>query len=60
MTPEEATAYVKQTAILIGLSISPKYLPKVVNNWQKIEENASLLLAFPLSENIESAPVFEP
>ncbi|WP_013321575.1 DUF4089 domain-containing protein [Gloeothece verrucosa] len=60
MTTEEATAYVKVAARLMGLSISPKYLPGVVENWQRLEVIASLVTEFPLSENLEAAPIFEP
>lgn len=60
MTTEEATAYVQQFAFLMGLFISPKYLPNVVDNWLKIEAIAYLIIEFPLSENIEAVSVFEP
>ncbi|ELS04751.1 hypothetical protein Xen7305DRAFT_00044870 [Xenococcus sp. PCC 7305] len=58
--PENAPGYVLATAKLLGLTIEPKYLPKVEENWLAITEIASLVTEFELTENIESAASFQP
>ena len=52
--------YVRQTAELIGLQLTPAYLPEVVDHFERIVAIASLVTEFELPENIESAPTFEP
>lgn len=54
------TQYVEQTAQLIDLPLAPEYQLSVVENFAKIAAIATLVLEFPLSEDIEFAPVFEP
>ena len=57
---ENWTQYVQQTAELMGLRVTPEYLPEVVNNFERIAAIASLVTEFELPENIESAPTFKP
>jgi hypothetical protein len=52
--------YVEQTAQLIDLPLAPEYRLSVVENFAKIAAIATLLVEFPLPEDVESAPVFEP
>ncbi len=52
--------YVKQTATLINLPISPDYLPGVVDNLSRIREIAELVTELELPETIEAAPIFKP
>ncbi|MDJ0897643.1 MAG: DUF4089 domain-containing protein [Xenococcus sp. MO_188.B8] len=47
---ENARDYVLETAKLLDLTINPKYLPKVVENWLAITKIASLVTEFELSE----------
>jgi hypothetical protein len=61
--PEEnlnIAQYVEQTAQLIDLPLAPEYRLSVVENFAKIAAIATLLVEFPLPEDVESAPVFEP
>lgn len=61
--PEESlniAQYVEQTAQLIDLPLAPEYQLNVVENFAKIAAIATLVLEFPLPEDIELAPVFEP
>lgn len=62
MTEQEIdnTEYVKRTAKLINLNISPKYLAGVTDNFTKIAAIAALVNEFDLPENIQTAPKFEP
>ncbi len=52
--------YVEQTAQLLDLPVAPEYRESVVENFAKISAIANLVMDFPLPENIEPAPVFEP
>lgn len=52
--------YIIQTAELLDLEIAPENLAIVVNNFSTIAKIASLVTEFPLSQDIESASVFEP
>jgi hypothetical protein len=45
---------------LIGLNLTPEYLPGVVDNFERIAAIASLVNQFDLPEDLEAAPTFEP
>ncbi|MEB3338273.1 MAG: DUF4089 domain-containing protein [Leptolyngbyaceae bacterium] len=45
---------------LLGLPLSPEYQPGVVENFTKLAAIADLIMDFPLPEDIEIAPVFQP
>jgi hypothetical protein len=53
-------AYVEQMSEILDLPIDPEYRPGVVKNVASICAIATLVTDFPLPENIEAAPVFEP
>jgi uncharacterized protein (DUF952 family) len=52
--------YVEQTALLLDLPIKHEYRDGVVANFERIKAIAQLVNSFPLPEEIEPAPVFEP
>ncbi|EKQ68723.1 hypothetical protein OsccyDRAFT_3270 [Leptolyngbyaceae cyanobacterium JSC-12] len=52
--------YVDQAAAMIGLPIPTEYHQSVVENFERIAAIAQLVLDFPLPEEIENAPVFDP
>ncbi len=54
----DAEAYVDSAAALIGLPIDPEHRPGVVANLQRIAQMAALVMAFPLLDEAEPAPVF--
>jgi hypothetical protein len=61
--PEESinlAEYVEQTARLIDLPLAPEYRPSIVDNFTRIAAIATLVMEFPLPEEMEAAPVFEP
>jgi hypothetical protein len=60
MTNDQIAEYVEQTAKLIDLPIAPDYRPSIVKNFVAISAIAQLITEFPLAEDIEAAPVFEP
>jgi hypothetical protein len=58
--PEDIEAYVDAAAKLVGLPLDPAHRPGVVQNLGRIAQMAALVMAFPLPEETEPAPVFEP
>ncbi len=52
--------YVDQMALLLDLEIRDEYRDGVVENFERISAIANLVNSFPLPENIEVAPVFQP
>jgi hypothetical protein len=52
--------YVKQMALLLDLEMRDEYRDGVVANFERIKAIANLVNSFPLPEDIEVAPVFEP
>ena len=58
--PLDITAYVEQTATLLGLSIPTEQMASVVENFARVQAIAQPVLEFPLPDNLEAAPRFEP
>ncbi|OUL28038.1 DUF4089 domain-containing protein [Nostoc sp. T09] len=52
--------YVDQMALLVDLQLRDEYRDGVVANFERIKAIALLVNEFPISEEIEVAPVFEP
>ncbi|MEH2378257.1 MAG: DUF4089 domain-containing protein [Nostoc sp.] len=52
--------YVDQMALLLDLELRNEYRDGVVANFERIRAIANLVNEFPLPEDIEVAPVFEP
>ena len=52
--------YVDQMALLLDLQLRDEYRDGVVANFERISAIANLVNSFPLPEDIEVAPVFEP
>lgn len=52
--------YVDQTALLLGFNLPEEYRNGVIQNFERIQVIAKLVNEFPLPEDIEAAPVFEP
>ncbi|MCC5656352.1 DUF4089 domain-containing protein [Nostoc sp. XA010] len=52
--------YVDQMALLLDLQLRDEYRDGVVENFERIRAIANLVNSFPLPEDIEVAPVFEP
>ncbi|CCI04783.1 DUF4089 domain-containing protein [Microcystis aeruginosa] len=52
--------YVLLMAAILDLNIPDRYLNSVVENWQRLQEIASLVTEFPLEDDGESALSFEP
>jgi hypothetical protein len=58
--PFDAAAYVDAAALLLGLPLDPAHRPGVILNLQRIAEMAAHVMAFPLPDDVEPAPVFRP
>ncbi len=57
---QDLSTFVDQTARLIGLPIPADYRQGVIDNFERIAAIAQLVTEFPLPEDTEIAPVFEP
>lgn len=55
-----ASEFVEIMSEGVGLPIPAEYRESVIANMERIHTVAQLVLEFPLSEEIEAAPVFEP
>ena len=58
--PEDLGAHVDRAAALIDLTIAPEHRPGVVQAMGVIVAAAALVMEFPLPDDVEAAPVFEP
>ena len=58
--PAEARAYAERAAAAIGLPIAAERMPAVAQQLASLLAAAALVLDFPLPEDGEAAPVFEP
>lgn len=56
----DVTEYVDQMASLLDLPIHPEHRPSVIENFARTMAIAQLVTDFPLPDDIEAAPVFEP
>ncbi|MBC1218461.1 DUF4089 domain-containing protein [Nostoc sp. UCD121] len=52
--------YVEQMSLLLDLQLRDEYRDGVVANFERISAIANIVNSFPLAEDIEVAPVFEP
>ena len=55
-----AEAYVDAAAQLVGLKLDPEHRSGVALNLERIAQMAALLMEFPLPDETEPAPVFQP
>jgi hypothetical protein len=58
--PSEVMAYAERTAAAIGLTLDPARKPAVAQQLSAMLAAAALVLEFPLPDDVEAAPVFEP
>lgn len=55
-----AAEYVDTISQLVDLPIDPEYRSGVIQNFERIMAIAKLVTEFPLPEDLEAAPIFEP
>ena len=53
-------AYVDHAAPLMGLSLTPEARAGVIQNLATMFQVASLVMEFPMPDEIDAAPVFSP
>ncbi|MBD2022376.1 DUF4089 domain-containing protein [Leptolyngbya sp. FACHB-36] len=58
--PIDPSAFVDAAAALIGLPIPPDYRPSVIANFERIQAIAQLVNEFPLPDDVEVGPTFDP
>ena len=58
MTPTET--YLDAAAALQGLTIAPEWRAAVLAHFEAITKAAELVLAVPLDDEVEAAPIFTP
>jgi hypothetical protein len=56
----DAEAYVEAAAAAVGLPLDPSHRPGVILNLERIAEMAALFMDFPLPDDTEAAPVYQP
>lgn len=52
--------YVEQMALLLDLQLRDEYRDGVVANFERIKAIAQLVNSFPIPQEVEVAPVFQP
>jgi len=60
MTDDQIAEYVDIMANLIDLPLDVEHRPGVVANMVRIAQIAQIVTEFPIPNEIEAAPVFEP
>ena len=56
----DVEAYVDAASATIGLAIPPELRPAVVANFKQIAETASVVMSFPVDDDVDPALVFRP
>ncbi len=57
---QDLAVYVEQVALFLDLPIKDEYRDGVVANFERIKAIAQVVHSFPLPEEIQPAPTFEP
>ena len=60
LQPAQIEAYVRQTTQLLDLPIPPEQMADVVENFEQVHTIVQQVLEFPLPDDLEVAPRFEP
>jgi hypothetical protein len=58
-TPFDAEEHVRHMAEVMEIAVRAEWMPTVVANMAATGRIAELVLAFPLDDHVEPAPVFE-
>jgi len=56
----DAEAHCDHMAAVLGLEIRPEWRQAVIDNLKATQAMAEAVLTFPLRDDVEPAPVFEP
>ncbi len=60
ITPDQVAAYADATAVVLDIALAAEYRPGVVSNLERLLLMGAEIMSFPLPENTELAPVFQP
>ena len=60
MTTDQVAAYVDAASILLDIDLPAEYRPSIVANLERLLQLGLQIMDFPLPENTELAPVFQP
>ncbi|HEY9736395.1 MAG TPA: DUF4089 domain-containing protein [Trichocoleus sp.] len=58
--PFDSAAYVDQMSAFLRLPIPPELRDGVIENLERIWDIAQPVVEFPLPDDLEAAPIFEP
>jgi Protein of unknown function (DUF4089) len=58
--PANIESLVEQLAQLISLPLAPDHRPGVIANFDRTATIAQLVMEFPLEDEVEIAPIFQP
>jgi hypothetical protein len=58
--PVNLEPLVDQLAQLIGLPLAPEHRPGVLANFDRTATIAQMVMEFPLGDEVEVAPIFQP
>ena len=58
--PKDLNRYVEQMALVLDLPLQPEHQAGVVDNLARMKAIAQFVNEFPLPEEIEAAPIFQP
>jgi Protein of unknown function (DUF4089) len=58
--PAHLEPLVDQLAHLIALPLAPDHRPGVIANFERTAAIAQLVMEFPLEDEVEIAPIFQP
>jgi hypothetical protein len=59
-TPPDIATLVDLMAQLLDLPLDPDYRPGVIANFERTAAIAQLVMDFPLADDIEVAPIYQP
>ncbi len=58
--PIDPAEFVDLMAAVVGLPLQPEHRQGVIDNFARIMAIAPLVTDFPLTDQVEAAPIFEP
>lgn len=60
ITTDRVAAYADAAAIALNIEIAPQYRPGVIVNLERLLLMGAQIMSFPLADDTELAPVFQP
>jgi len=60
LTTAQVAAYVDAAAVALDIALAAEHHPGVVSNLERLLQMGAEIMSFPLPEEAELAPVFQP